>query len=188
MCKHNSEIEVTDEEITAVQTLLKGIGQDINREGLQDTPKRYVKFLKEFTNPPEFKMTVFDAEDNDEMVIVDNIPFFSLCEHHLAPFFGTAAIAYIPDDKIVGLSKLPRTLDHFSRRPQNQERITQEVAKFLMEQLKPKGVAVIIKARHLCVEMRGVEKHDVWTTTSAMKGAFKDNQTTRQEFLQLLKK
>jgi GTP cyclohydrolase I len=188
MCKHKSKIPVTDEEEQAVKTLLESIGQDTTREGLQDTPKRYVRFLKEFTNPPKFNMTTFDAEDNDEMVIVDNIPFFSLCEHHLAPFFGTAAIAYIPDNKIVGLSKLPRTLDHFSRQPQNQERITQQVAAFLMKELKPKGVAVIIKARHLCVEMRGVKKHDTWTTTSAMKGAFKDNQTTRQEFLQLLKK
>ena len=98
-----------------------------------------------------------------------NIPFFSLCEHHLAPFFGTASIAYIPNDKIVGLSKLPRTLDHFARQPQNQERITQQVAQYLMEKLNPQGVAVVIKARHLCVEMRGIKKHDCYTTTSAMK-------------------
>jgi GTP cyclohydrolase I len=179
---------VNKTEIKAVQTLLKSIGQDVTREGLIDTPKRYVKFLKEFCTPEPFKMTTFDNEGStNEMIIVSNVPFFSLCEHHLAPFFGTAAIAYIPNDKIVGLSKLPRTLDMFSRRPQNQERITQQVADYLMEQLQPKGVAVVIKARHLCVEMRGVKKHDTYTTTSSMKGVFYDELNTRQEFLNLIK-
>lgn len=179
---------VNKTEIKAVQTLLKMIGQDVEREGLKDTPKRYVKFLKEFCNPEPFNMTTFENEGStNEMIIVSNIPFFSLCEHHLAPFFGTASIAYIPNDKIVGLSKLPRTLDMFSRRPQNQERITQQVADYLMEQLQPKGVAVVIKARHLCVEMRGVKKHDTYTTTSSMKGVFYDELNTRQEFLSLIK-
>ena len=179
---------VNKTEIKAVQTLLKMIGQDTEREGLKDTPKRYVKFLKEFCNPEPFNMTTFENEGStNEMIIVSNIPFFSLCEHHLAPFFGTASIAYIPNDKIVGLSKLPRTLDMFSRRPQNQERITQQVADYLMEQLQPKGVAVVIKARHLCVEMRGVKKHDTYTTTSSMKGVFYDELNTRQEFLSLIK-
>lgn len=179
---------VNKTEIKAVQTLLKSIGQDVTREGLIDTPKRYVKFLKEFCTPEPFNMTTFENEGStNEMIIVSNVPFFSLCEHHLAPFFGTAAIAYIPNDKIVGLSKLPRTLDMFSRRPQNQERITQQVADYLMEQLQPKGVAVVIKARHLCVEMRGVKKHDTYTTTSSMKGVFYDELNTRQEFLNLIK-
>jgi GTP cyclohydrolase I len=179
---------VNKTEIKAVQTLLKSIGQDVTREGLIDTPKRYVKFLKEFCTPEPFNMTTFQNEGStNEMIIVSNVPFFSLCEHHLAPFFGTAAIAYIPNDKIVGLSKLPRTLDMFSRRPQNQERITQQVADYLMEQLQPKGVAVVIKARHLCVEMRGVKKHDTYTTTSSMKGVFYDELNTRQEFLNLIK-
>jgi len=111
-----------------------------------------------------------------------------ICEHHLAPFMGFGHIAYIPNDKIVGLSKIPRTLDHFSRQPQNQERITQQVADYLMEKLNPKGVAVVLKARHLCVEMRGVKKHDCWTTTSAMKGAFMSDLNCRQEFLSLMRK
>ena len=180
-------IKVTEEELQAVKTLLRSVGQNPDREGLVDTPLRYVKFLKEFCTPDDFKMTTFENEGSkDEMIIVSNIPFFSLCEHHLAPFFGTASIAYIPNDKIVGLSKLPRTLDHFSRRPQNQERITHDVAKYLMEHLKPKGVGVVLKARHLCVEMRGVKKHDCYTTTSALEGCFKDA-SCRQEFLNLIK-
>ena len=183
----NKNIKVTANELKAVKTLLRSIGQNPDREGLIDTPKRYVKFLKEFCTPDEFNMTVFENEGSkDEMIIVSNIPFFSLCEHHLAPFFGTASIAYVPNDKIVGLSKLPRTLDHFARRPQNQERITHDVAKFLMEKLSPKGVGVVLKARHLCVEMRGVKKHDCYTTTSALEGCFKES-SCRQEFMTLIK-
>lgn len=181
------EHKISTAELEAVKTILKGIGQDVNREGLIDTPKRYIKFLKEFCTPEDFNMTVFKNEsEKSDMVIVSNIPFFSLCEHHLAPFFGTASIGYVPGENIVGLSKLPRTLDHFSKRPQNQERITQQVAKYLMEKLKPKGVGVIIKARHLCVEMRGVEKHDCYTTTSSMEGCFNEL-NCRQEFLNLIK-
>lgn len=171
----------------AVKTLLEGIGEDPNREGLFDTPKRYVKFLKQFTNPEPFNFTTFSNEGNDEMVIVKDIPFYSMCEHHLAPFFGTGHIAYIPGERIVGLSKIPRTLDKYARKPQNQERITKEVAAFLMEQLKPKGVAVVLQARHLCVEMRGVEKPGTVTVTSAMLGCFKEEINTRQEFLNLIK-
>lgn len=160
---------------------------DVTREGLIDTPKRYVKFLEEFLNPPKFNFTVFDNDKhNDEMVIVKDIPFYSLCEHHLAPFFGTGYIAYIPYKKIVGLSKLPRTLDMFSRRFQNQERITEQIKEFLEEQLKPKGVAVVLKARHLCVEMRGVRKTGSETVTSAMSGVFKTQINARQEFLKLI--
>jgi GTP cyclohydrolase I len=180
------EIEITDEELNAVRVLLESIGQNTNREGLIETPKRYVKFLKEFCNPDEFNLTTFENDGSNEMIIVSNIPFFSLCEHHLAPFFGTASIAYIPNEKIVGLSKLPRTLDHFARRPQNQERITKQIADYLMTNLNPKGVGVILKARHLCVEMRGVEKHDCYTTTSAMMGCFNEL-NCRQEFLSLIK-
>lgn len=186
MCRN--KIEVTEKEKQAVVDLLQSIGQDTNREGLLDTPKRYVKFLKEFCNPEPFELTTFENDGSNEMILVDNIPFFSLCEHHLAPFFGTASIAYIPNNKIVGLSKIPRTLDMFSRSPQNQERITKQIADFLMVNLNPKGVAVVLKARHLCVEMRGVRKHDTWTTTSAMKGVFYDELNCRQEFLNLIKK
>ena len=180
-------MKINTNELKAVQTLLASIGQDVKREGLIDTPKRYVKFLKEFCAPQKFKFTMFENEGSDRMIIVKDIPFFSLCEHHLAPFFGTAAIAYIPNDKIVGLSKLPRTLDLFARKPQNQERIGKEVADYLMNKLKPQGVAVMIQARHLCVEMRGVQKHSVQTITSEMRGVFLDDINCRQEFLSLIK-
>jgi GTP cyclohydrolase I len=170
-----------------ISRMLKLIGENPEREGLKDTPKRYMKFLKEFLTPTDFTFTTFENDGSDEMIIVKNIPFFSLCEHHLAPFFGTASIAYIPRDIIVGLSKIPRLLDMFARRLQNQERITKQVADKLMQNLSPKGVAVVLTARHLCVEMRGIKKHDVHTTTSAMVGVFKDDLNCRQEFLQLIK-
>lgn len=159
---------------------------DGNRPGMVDTPRRYVKFLKEFLSPPEFNLTTFDSEGVDEMILVKNIPFFSLCEHHLAPFFGTAAIGYIPNaTTIAGLSKLPRVLEMFARRFQNQERITTQVAEYLNEKLSPRGVAVTITARHLCMEMRGVKKHDTWTTTSKLIGVFKDDPNARKEFIDL---
>lgn len=178
----------TELERLSVQTLLKGIGEDVSREGLLETPKRYVGFLKEFTSPPKFNFTTFTNEGSDRMIIVKDIPFYSLCEHHLAPFFGTASIAYVPNDKIVGISKLPRTLELFARRPQNQERIGMQVADYLMKHLKPKGVAVLIEARHLCMEMRGVEKPGASTVTSEMKGCFLEDLNCRQEFLTLIKK
>nr|BDD43958.1 GTP cyclohydrolase 1 [bacterium] len=171
----------------AVRTILDHIGEDTRREGLLDTPRRYIKFLEEFTSPKPFKLTTFDSEGMDEMVLQTDIPFYSLCEHHLAPFFGTGHIAYIPNGKIVGLSKLARTLDHFARRPQNQERITSQVAELLQEELNPKGVAVVIKAQHLCMNMRGIKKPGTWTTTSKMLGVFKDDQSCRNEFLNLIK-
>jgi GTP cyclohydrolase IA len=157
------------------------------REGLKETPKRYIKFLKEFLTPKEFNFTVFDAEGTDEMIIQTNIPFYSLCEHHMAPFFGVAHVAYIPEDKIVGLSKLARVVDLYANRLQNQERITTQIAERLMKELNPKGVAVSMKAQHLCMCMRGVKKHDTWTTTSKMVGVFKENMNCRQEFLNLIK-
>ncbi len=158
------------------------------REGLKDTPRRYVAFLNEFLKPPKFKFTTFDAEGYDQMIIETNIPFYSLCEHHLAPFFGTASIAYVPSEKIVGLSKLARVLDMFARRFQNQERLTKQTAEFLQEKLNPKGVAVAVRAQHLCMAMRGVKKHDTWTITSEVKGVFLDNPAARQEFLSLIMK
>lgn len=160
---------------------------DISREGLQETPKRYIKFLTEFLNPPEFNYTAFDSEGMDQMIVQTDIPFYSLCEHHLAPFFGVGHIAYIPDGKIVGLSKLARTLELYARGFQNQERITTQVAERLQQELNPKGVAVVIKAQHLCMAMRGVKKHNTWTTTSCLKGYFKDDQDARNEFLNFLK-
>ncbi len=154
-----------------------------HREGLRDTPKRWARFFLEFLAPTEFSFTTFSSEGMDEMIVLDPIPLYSLCEHHLAPFFGHAYIGYLPNKRIVGLSKIPRTLDYFSRRLQNQERITSQVAQFLFEKLKPKGVGVVLKCRHFCMEMRGVQKHDVNTTTTKLIGAFKTDSKTRSEFL-----
>lgn len=167
--------------------ILSSLGEDVGREGLKETPKRYIKFLKEFLSPPEYNFTTFDSEGYDEMIIESDISFQSLCEHHCAPFWGFGTIAYVPDKKIVGLSKLARCLESFSRRFQNQERITMQVADFINEKLNPKGVAVLLKARHSCMEMRGVRKNEVWTTTSCLKGCFKDDLNCRNEFLQLSK-
>lgn len=177
------EGEVEDNLVRIFQYL----GEDPTREGLQDTPKRYLKFMREFLSPPEFNFTVFDAEGMDEMIVQTNIPFHSLCEHHLAPFYGVGHIAYIPDGKIVGLSKLARTLETYSRRLQNQERITMQIADRLMEELKPKGVAVVLSAQHMCMSMRGVKKHDTYTTTSRLVGIFKNDEKARNEFLQFIK-
>jgi GTP cyclohydrolase I len=169
------------------QQILKYLGEDITREGLRETPKRYIKFLNEFIEPKVFNFTAFDAEETDEMIVQTGIPFYSLCEHHTAPFFGTANVAYIPNGKIVGLSKLARTVDLYANRFQNQERITTQIAERLQQELNPKGVAVTLKAQHLCMCMRGVKKHDTWTLTSKMLGAFKDDEKARNEFLQLIK-
>jgi len=182
----NSTAQNMASTIESVQTILNAIGENPKREGLRDTPTRYMKFLREFTEAEEFNMTTFKNEGIDQMILQSDIPFFSLCEHHLVPFFGKGAIAYIPDKKIVGLSKLARTLEKFSRSLQNQERITQQTADFLMDTLKPRGVAVLLKARHLCIEMRGVKKHDTCTTTSVIRGEFEDRQVL-DEFYNLIK-
>lgn len=167
--------------------ILQYLGEDPNREGLKETPKRYIKFMKEFLLPKEFKFTSFDAEGSDEMIVQTNIPFYSLCEHHTAPFFGVANVAYIPNDKIVGLSKLARCVDLYANRLQNQERITRQIAERIQKELNPKGVAVTLKAQHLCMSMRGVKKHDTWTMTSKMIGVFKEDSKARNEFLNLIK-
>jgi GTP cyclohydrolase I len=160
-----------------------GMFDNADREGLKETPKRYIKFLSEFLEPQPFNFTTFDAEGTDTMVMQVNIPFYSLCEHHLAPFFGTAAVAYIPNGRIVGLSKLARTVDYYARRFQNQERITKQVANRLMDELNPLGVGVSITAQHLCMAMRGVKKHDTHTTTTELTGLFRTNLGARTEFL-----
>jgi len=165
------------------QQILKLIGEDINREGLKETPKRYIKFLNEFLDQKEFNFTTFDAENTDEMIIQTGIPFYSLCEHHTAPFFGTCNIAYVPNGKIIGLSKLARTVDLYSNRLQNQERITTQIAERINDELNPLGVAVSITAQHLCMAMRGVKKHDTLTTTSKLIGIFKTESDARKEFL-----
>lgn len=170
-----------------IEQLLLNIGEDPNREGLADTPNRYNRFIDEFFNDKPFHVTVFENNTYDEMVIQSGITFYSLCEHHLLPFFGQGVIAYIPDKKIIGLSKLSRILDHFSRRLQTQENLTTQVADFISEKLNPKGVGVTLASRHLCMEMRGVKKPATATTTSCLKGLLKTNSATRNEFLQLTK-
>ena len=171
----------------AVTTILRAV-DDPQREGLRDTPRRYIKFLREFTTVEPFNFTTFDGEGADEMIVQTGIPFYSMCEHHMAPFFGTGHIAYIPNGKIVGLSKLARCLDHYARRLQNQERITRQVAERLMNELDAKGVAVVLQAEHLCMAMRGVKKHATVTKTSSLLGLFKTDLIVRGEFLSLITK
>lgn len=172
---------------SAVKQIIECLDEDHGRDGLRDTPKRYAKFLREFLSPDPFEFTTFEGEGYDEMIVQKEIPFYSLCEHHLAPFFGTAAVGYIPNGKIVGLSKLARTVEHYARRLQNQERITMQIADRLQAELEPRGVAVVLKAEHLCMAMRGVRKPNVPTTTSRLTGLFKTDLETRSEFLQLIR-
>ena len=182
--EHTINTEAIEKHITELLLLLN---ENPERDGLKETPKRYAKAMAEFLTPKEFNFTTFDAEGTDEMVIVKDIPFYSICEHHLFAFFGTACIAYIPDRKIVGLSKLPRTLDLYANRLQNQERITKQVAERLQLELEPKGVAVTLKAQHLCMCMRGVKKENSFTVTSKMTGVFKNDLNCRNEYLNLIK-
>lgn len=175
-----------------VTEILKALAEDPSREGLLDTPKRFAKSMQFLTSGYETSVekvvgtALFQAESS-EMVIVKDIELYSLCEHHMLPFFGKAHIAYIPDKKIIGLSKIPRIVDVFARRLQVQERLTAQVADALMEVLNPLGVAVVIEAAHFCMMMRGVEKQNSKTITSAMRGDFFTDATTRKEFLTLLK-
>lgn len=168
--------------------ILEYLGEDPTREGLVDTPKRYIKFMREFLSKDEFNFTVFENEGTDEMIIQKDIAFYSLCEHHTAPFFGVAHVAYIPGEKIVGLSKLARTVQHYANRFQNQERITNQIAERLEKELNPRGVAVSISAKHLCMEMRGVKTHDTSTVTTKLTGYFKEKPDTRAEFMQQITK
>jgi GTP cyclohydrolase I len=175
-----------------VRLILEGVGEDPNREGLLDTPRRVARMYEEVfsgldRDPAEFFEKSF-GENHTEMVLVKDIPFYSVCEHHLVPFFGMAHIGYIPgkEGRICGLSKLARLLDLFARRPQVQERLTSQVADTLVTQLNPQGVIVVIEAEHLCMSMRGVKKPGSKTTTSAVRGAFKDSQKTREEALSLI--
>ena len=174
-----------------VKTILKELGEDPEREGLVKTPERVAKAYKFLTQGYSKKIedvlngAVFE-EKYDEMVIVKDIDFYSMCEHHLLPFFGKVHVAYIPDGKIVGISKIPRIIDVFARRLQVQERMTQEISDTLQKFLQPRGVAVVAEAYHMCMMMRGVEKQNSITTTSAMHGIFKSDARTRGEFLNLI--
>lgn len=175
-----------------VTTLLQGIGEDPEREGLVKTPERVARSLRFLTkgyreDPEEMLRKAVFTESYDEMVLVRDIDLFSMCEHHMLPFFGKAHVAYIPDGKIVGLSKLARVVEVFARRLQVQERLTQQIRDAIQEVLNPKGVGVVIEARHMCMVMRGVEKLNSVTTTSAMSGEFMNSESTRGEFLRLIR-
>jgi len=171
----------------AIKLLLEGIGEDPNREGLRETPERVARMLEEFESMRSFDMKLFEEFGSyNEMVLIKDIKFYSLCEHHLLPFFGTVHIAYIPDGVVCGLSKLVRTVRAFALRPQVQERLTEEIADFLERELKPKGVAVVMSAEHLCMSMRGAMSPGHQTVTSALRGVFLKDMRTREEFLKLI--
>ncbi len=177
----------------SIRSLLAELGEDPKREGLRRTPLRVAKALEFLTSGYDATVAevvndaVFDAEGAEEMVLVKNIEYYSLCEHHLLPFFGKAAVAYLPKGKIIGLSKIARIVDVFARRLQVQERLTNQIADALTEILDPHGVAVVIEGRHLCMMMRGVQKQDSAMVTSAMRGTFKEDARTRSEFLDLVR-
>ena len=175
-----------------IEQLLKELGEDTKREGLDRTPERVEKAWRYLTSgyTQDVNTVLNDAlfvEDYDEMVVVKDIDFFSICEHHLLPFIGKCHVAYMPKRKIVGLSKIPRLVEMYSRRLQVQERLTTQIANTLDEVLKPRGVAVVMEAAHLCMLMRGVEKQNSKAVTSAMLGAFRDRPETRAEFMELIK-
>jgi GTP cyclohydrolase I len=188
----DSLTQTTPDIRTLIEQLLISVGENPSREGLEKTPERVEKAFQFMTKG--YQEDVDDVLngalfqiDYDEMVIVKDIDFYSLCEHHLLPFFGKCHIAYIPNGKIVGLSKIPRLVDIFSRRLQVQERLTVQIAEALEARLQPQGVAVVVEGFHLCMMMRGVQKQNAYATTSSMLGVFRNQQQTREEFLQLLR-
>ncbi len=191
MNKPNSEFQVDHEAIKgAVKIILKAVGEDPDRPGLVETPRRvasmYAEMFVGLHLDPERHLAVIFPEQYDEMVLVRNIRFTSMCEHHLLPFYGVAHVAYVPNGQVTGLSKIARVVDEVSRRPQVQERMTQTVAELIDKHLKTSGVAVVINAEHSCMSIRGVRKPGSSTITSALRGIFKTDQATRAEFMSLI--
>jgi len=190
---HDTKALAPPESITEmVRRMLAMIGEDPNREGLRKTPERFEKALRFLTSgyhqdPEKILNGAMYSVCYDQMVVVKDIEVFSLCEHHLLPFFGRCHVAYIPSKQVVGLSKIPRLVNMFARRLQIQERLTSQIAQAIQQKLSPEGVGVIIEARHLCMVMRGVEKQNSQAVTSAMLGAFRENKQTRDEFLALIR-
>ncbi len=190
---HETKLEMPQGSIAdLVRKMLVALGEDPNREGLRKTPERFEKALKFLTSGYHQNLdTVLNGATfsvhYDEMVVVKDIEFFSLCEHHLLPFFGKAHVAYLPSQKVLGLSKIARLVNMYARRLQIQERMTSQIAEAISEKVSPEGVGVIIEARHLCMQMRGVEKQHGQAVTSAMLGSFRHNKQTRDEFLSLVR-
>jgi len=183
--------EITSRLAEHYEDVLKNIGEDPNREGLLKTPERVAKAIQFLThgyhlNPDDIMNQAIFNEEYSEMVIVKDIEVYSMCEHHMLPFFGKAHVAYIPDGKIVGLSKIPRVVDAFARRLQVQERLTIEIRDCVQRALNPKGVAVVLECSHMCMQMRGVQKQNSVTTSSAFTGIFLKNDSTRKEFINLV--
>ena len=191
MINTNGTATIDKESIrAAVVQILKAVGEDPTREGLVDTPRRiadmYEEILQGMRQDPREVLQVGFDENHQEMVIVRDIPFYSLCEHHLLPFHGTFHVGYIPRGRVVGISKLARVVETYARRPQLQERLTSQIADILMQELQPEGVAVVGTAEHLCMTMRGIKKPGAMVTTSANRGLFRDREATRLEFFALL--